>query len=422
LAASEKKGPPFRVLVAEYLLANSNAASSVLPSMLVEAEAMLMAVLTDFAALPGVRATVMLSEDSAQRLAGSDNSNSKSAISSRQESKPGSRGWTELAKEAPGVLSFLVPTPATPELSCASGLARSPYVLCGELDRQTLSRILHTQSADSAFDAVFLISPECDGVLVSLLKAIQTHDQSHIHCLNLDWQLTEIFADKRRTAAWLQQRGIPTIPTRTIDDATVEFLRSATPCALDYRVVLKPRDGAGAESIQIVPLNREFETLPQQDSDNDRWLLQPLMPGLACSVGFIGGGPDEPTTILPAARQQIHSTDGRLTYHGGQVPCESAIADCIMPVAEQLAAAIGPFSGYVGADLLVDLSAVEKSPASVLVVEINPRLCTSYVGYRALTADNLAAWLLQQNHGRTIRWTSQVVTFSASGEITRPGE
>ncbi len=375
MAAIDNTITPYRVLIAEYLLANNSAAKSVAPSMLIEAEAMLMAVLTDIAALPNIQATVMLSTDSAQRLAGS------------------------------GTRIFQLPD--------------NVRVLCSDLNPQTLSEILHAQSADSVFDAVFLIAPECDGILVSLLKAVQTHDRSPIRSLNLDWQLAETFADKLGTAAWLQQRGIPTIPTRAIDDTTAATLRSATPGESKYRVVLKPRDGAGAESIQIVPLNREFKTLPKLYSDDDRWLLQPYMPGLACSVGFLGGGSEKPTIILPPARQQIVITNDRLSYHGGQIPCESAIADHIASVAQQLVAAIGPFSGYVGADLLVNLAVPENSPASVLVVEINPRLCTSYVGYRALAADNLATWLLQRNQTTTIRWNSQVITFSASGQITQ---
>lgn len=45
---------------------------------------------------------------------------------------------------------------------------------------------------------------------------------------------------------------------------------------------------------------------------------------------------------------------------------------------------------------VVDFSVGDDSADAVRIVEINPRLCTSYVGYRALAVDNLAAWILQQ--------------------------
>ncbi len=85
----------------------------------------------------------------------------------------------------------------------------------------------------------------------------------------------------------------------------------------------------------------------------------------------------------------------------------------------------GVFNGYLGADLIVDLSDVEDSEDSVRVVEINPRLCTSYVGYRTLAVDNLAELILQQQGQKQIRWKPGSVRFSADGtgiEMQSSGE
>ncbi len=375
-----------RVLVAEFLLANSNAGKAAARSMLDEAEAMLKAVFADFVRLPNVNATVMLSAELAMRL-----------------------------------------TEANP--MCSTLFEDGVLILRGELQPETLPAILRGDSQQPAFDAVLLIAPECDGVLVSLLKAVQESDASPKLSLNLNWRLAEIFADKRMTDVWLRQHGIATIPTRTIDNTTAEVLRSTARqnsfiesvtqtdySAVDQFAVLKSRDGAGAEGVRIVRLkSRLFQDLSQQCSDNDRWILQPLMPGVACSVGFIGGGRRGPTTILPPARQTIVATDGIVSYQGGQIPCAPTIASRITPIAKQIAVALGSFDGYVGADLLVDLSAPEDSEGVVRVVEINPRLCTSYVGYRAIAEDNLAAWMLQLHGSKTIQWKAEGVTFSACG-------
>ncbi len=376
-----------RILVAEFLLANSEASRLAALSMLEEAEAMLTAVVADIARLPDVKVTVLLSAEAAARFAES-------------------------------------------QIFCVPQGRNNILIQRGELQADTLPTILRDESLQAAFDAVLLIVPECDGVLVSLLQAVQASDVLPTRSLNLDWRLAEIFADKRRTDVWLRQHGIAAIPTRTIDDATAGLMHdkwlgntsSASVTDLhrattEQLAVLKPRDGAGAASVCIVRLNQQlFEDLPQQFSDDDRWILQPFMPGAACSVGFLGGGECGPTTILPPARQNIRVTDGRMSYHGGQIPCESAIASRIAPVAERIAAALGAFSGYVGADLLVDVSVPADSEVSVCVVEINPRLCTSYVGYQALAEDNLAAWMLQRYTGQALRWKQGAVTFSANGE------
>lgn len=376
-----------RILVAEFLLANSDALRCAAPSMLEEAEAMLRAVVADFARLPDVDVSVMLSAEAAPRF-------SESAI-----------------------------------FHAANG-RYSVVIRPGELQADTLPKILHDQSRHGTFNAVLLIAPECDGILVSLLKAVAESAELPMLSLNLEWRLAGIFADKRTTDVWLRQHAIATIPTRTIDDTAANLLRGPLPQSsgrqevldrhrsnMDHLAVLKPRDGAGADCVRVVHLSHlQFQGLPQQCSENDRWILQPFMPGVACSVGFIGGGEHGPSIILPPARQHIALTDGEVSYRGGQVPCQSAIASRITPVAEKIAAALGSFSGYVGADLLVDLSVPEDSEGSVRVVEVNPRLCTSYAGYQALAEDNLAAWMLQQHNGKALRWKPGSVTFSANGE------
>jgi len=387
IAEDNAPGKASRVLVAEYLLANSAASQTAGRSMLDEAEAMLTAVVADIARLPNIDVTVLLSSDATTQFAELDN--------------------FRMAESRNRI-----------------------FIQRGELQPDTLPAILRGDPQLAAFDAVLLIAPECNGVLVSLLKVAEKLAAWPMLRLNLDWRLAEIFADKRTTDVWLRQHGIATIPTRTIDDPTARALRGtfrqSSPSASvtdklrsikDQPAILKPRDGAGADGVRIVQLRHLlFEHLPQQRSDNDRWILQPFIPGVACSVGFIGGGQRCSTTILPPARQNIRINADELSYHGGQIPCESAIASRVAPVAEQIAAALGSFNGYVGADLLVDPSGSEVSEASVRVVEINPRLCTSYVGYRAIAEDNLAAWMLQQHECTTICWKPGAVTFSANGE------
>lgn len=270
-------------------------------------------------------------------------------------------------------------------------------------------------------DQLLIIAPECDGLLVDLLQLLETH-VPHNRLLNLDSRRSAVFSDKLQTCHWLQQHAIPTIPTRVIDAQLAELCRSGhhpgwsdgDQQLLDY--VMKPRDGAGSDHVQRIAAPATlWDSLQQQPSAAASLIIQPWMPGAPCSVGLIGGGDRQPAVILKPARQTVVQHGQQLQYIGGSLPVAAAQEPSILTVAEQLSSALGAFYGYVGIDLLVDPAA--DVPARV--VEINPRLCTSYVGYRALAEDNLAARLLLHSSTHNIRWRPGCVQFDAAGQVTR---
>ena len=72
--------------------------------------------------------------------------------------------------------------------------------------------------------------------------------------------------------------------------------------------------------------------------------------------------------------------------------------------------------GYVGVDLLIPESPWDRLP---LIVEINPRLTTSYVGYQQLCLDNLAAmWVGEEPHSTVPLWRPGEVEFNSAGEFS----
>jgi len=71
--------------------------------------------------------------------------------------------------------------------------------------------------------------------------------------------------------------------------------------------------------------------------------------------------------------------------------------------------------GYLGIDVLIP----DAAPETPLLVEINPRLTTSYTGYRQLCRDNLAAmWLSEYSPAESLRWRSGQVEFDSAGECS----
>ena len=365
------------ILIFEYLLASPGAWREASASMQREATSMLVSLVSDFARIPDVRPVLLVATDAREML----------------------ESHTELPSEI-DILS---------------------------LKEDPAQWLASPQNSPDSFAATIVIAPECCGILVSLLRQLQTGCWQAVPSLNVSWQLAEIFTDKLRTFEWLQRHRLPTPVTKAISIAEYDRLRRSRNCADLFADgqsipgnsglgVLKPRDGVGCEGISFIQLTGdEFSPTHGTPSGDLPWLLQQYVPGIPCSVGFIGERGASPATLLPPAHQNLRLQNGQPIYGGGRIPCEPALRDAIAPVAQKLAVALGDFSGYVGVDIVVGKNASDELQA--IVIEINPRLCTSYVGYRKATASNLAARFLGEHRDQQICWKSEVTEFAATGQV-----
>ena len=118
--------------------------------------------------------------------------------------------------------------------------------------------------------------------------------------------------------------------------------------------------------------------------------------------------------MFPIADQ--HLVGNHFQYEGGRIP--AVIPPQSVAAVEQLVrttcGTITGLRGYIGIDLLVP----DSDPRSPLIVEINPRLTTSYVGYRQLCRDNIAERLLPgagRPQPEPLRWKRETVSFHADG-------
>ena len=367
-----------RILVFEYLLADAAAWAAASSSMQCEAAAMLAALVQDLQRIDEIQPVVLMATESAARL------ESLGCWDSRTEILTSDRSPTDWL--------------------------RSP----------TLD--------PSSFDASMIIAPESGGILVSLLKTLQSGDWTRTRSLNVSWQLAETCSDKFQTYHWLNSHGIRTSETKTIDQASAELLCARSHCDLSFTndmasspadcCIVKPRDGVGSDRIFLVPMSAdEFLRMPQSSDATDSWVLQPVVPGIACSIGFIGGGSTCSAQILPVGQQRIRQVDRRLYYDGGQIPCAAELQSAAMEVAQSLVTALGEFWGYVGADIVV--CPADRGAAVAHVIEINPRLCTSYVGYRGLSEINLAEFWIQSNPRRALRWKQMPIRFDCLGNLSQ---
>jgi predicted ATP-grasp superfamily ATP-dependent carboligase len=90
---------------------------------------------------------------------------------------------------------------------------------------------------------------------------------------------------------------------------------------------------------------------------------------------------------------------------GGEIPAQLTrqTKDQLRQICNRLREVIKPVVGYVGVDFFLP-----EGSEQPLVMELNPRLCSSYIGYRQATQTNLMSVVLGQvkeivwNEGQTL--------------------
>ena len=154
---------------------------------------------------------------------------------------------------------------------------------------------------------------------------------------------------------------------------------------------------------------------------------QQVMPSLAHASGQCHTGPKRergmvnyyPALALLAGEQRL-STDGRFHYLGGSLPLPTDLSDRCFRLAWQALNTIPGLRGYVGVDLVLGEAA---DGSEDWLIEINPRLTTSYVGLRALALTNLADVMIKVVSGTDVPaplWRSGIVQFTVDDVASTP--
>jgi predicted ATP-grasp superfamily ATP-dependent carboligase len=216
-------------------------------------------------------------------------------------------------------------------------------------------------------DAVWPIAPETDGCLERLSVLVLDKNRT---LLGSRPEAVRLAGSKQATSTVLARHGVPVVET-------VPAGAALPPSRFGW--VAKPDDGVGAEDTLFFTEPAALgEFLAAQDRA-DRFVVQPCLPGVAASLSVLFR--DGESSLLSCNRQDVTATRGRLRYRGGVVGALEEFRPMLAPIAEAVAAALPGLWGYAGIDLVL-------TPDGPAVLEVNPRLTTSYAGLgRALEAN-----------------------------------
>ena len=121
-------------------------------------------------------------------------------------------------------------------------------------------------------------------------------------------------------------------------------------------------------------------------------VAQPWIEGEAMSLCALAS--PRRVAALSVNRQHLTIRPAQLQLQAIEVNCEPVDAP-LLQLAERVAEAISGLRGYFGIDFV-------RRPAGLLVIEVNPRLTTSYAGLRAALGWNVAKWVLADAAGEAL--------------------
>ncbi|GAB6142370.1 ATP-grasp domain-containing protein [Methylosoma difficile] len=236
------------------------------------------------------------------------------------------------------------------------------------VDERDDSQTVFLQLAQQC-DAVWPIAPEFDGILASLCGTVE---QLGKLLLNSSAAGVALTANKLSTYQRLLDHAIPTVATRLFD-SQVSYP------AGEY--VVKPIDGVGCQDSYVIHCPQDFQRL---DHLGEGYIIQPHLLGEKTSLSaiFKQGCAD----WLCGNRQVFQVTDHQ--YHLIHIDVNVvANAEPYQNLLNKIAQAFPELFGYVGIDLI-------ESGDDCRVLEINPRLTTSYVGIYPATGINVAGQVI----------------------------
>lgn len=223
-----------------------------------------------------------------------------------------------------------------------------------------------------AADAVWPIAPESGGTLEKLswevLRASRVLLGSRPHAVRQA-------ASKLFTARRLARTGIPVVPTYA-DAALIPDIPGPW--------VIKPDDGAGCSDTRRLP-DAASARAWLESHPGGRWIAQPWLAGEPLSLSLICA--DGRARLLCCNRQHIGLHGESLVLEGVTVNALQDTDGGLAKLGQAVAAAFHGLWGYVGVDFILN----EGEP---VILEVNPRLTTSYCGLKKALGFNPAAQVM----------------------------
>jgi len=228
------------------------------------------------------------------------------------------------------------------------------------------------QNQLKSVDAAWVIAPEFDGILERFCRYVEHANKI---LLTSPAKAVALTANKFTTFQILNAEKISTVPT--------EMFNPASNYDQTKEWIIKPIDGVGAENTFLLSSEKDWLALPKFEKN---YIIQPHCHGEKISLSCIF---KNAVARLLCVNLQIFNVVNQ-QYVLQTIDVNYKTDDgCYQKLASQIAHAFPDLFGYVGVDLI-------ETEFACFVLEINPRLTTSFVEIEKKLGINVAKLVLNE--------------------------
>jgi predicted ATP-grasp superfamily ATP-dependent carboligase len=244
------------------------------------------------------------------------------------------------------------------------------------------------QEAVEKSDAAYIIAPETDGILKKLVEKIEKNEATS---LNSSSKAIAEVSNKTRLQKHAKKIGLPTPETLTfsISDDQETIIQEIEE-KIGFPAIFKPVNSVGCGGLSCINSKTQVSIAIAKianQANTRRFISQELIQGQPASVTIISDGTNAVPISLNKQCVSLRTPKQDSTYNGGTTPFNHPQNDKAFATAKRLVESIEGLRGYVGVDLIL----TKNEP---IIIEINPRLTTSYIGIRKTLNINLAQTII----------------------------
>ncbi len=247
-------------------------------------------------------------------------------------------------------------------------------------------------------DYAFIIAPESENILYNLTSIVKNLPTK---LLSNELEAIKLGTSKLLTYQFFLKNNLPTPSTMKVDFNDNLSLMNFT-ADLSKPLILKPLDGVGSEQVYFFNSNEDFESFlkdPPIYFDKSRaYVIQEFVSGRDMSTLLLSNSPflKNAILILGVSNQRIllQPICSNLRYLGGDSPVFFENEGFYHLLYKKLNKIdFSKFHSFFGIDF------ISTKECEISLIELNPRLTTSYIGIRNVIDFNPVSLLLSDACG-----------------------